>query len=53
MHPHKLTLLVTVTLMLAVLVGLVLGFVGLSVVTPGARVHALQPVNRVKVNRFR
>ena len=29
MHPHTLTLLVTVTLVLAVLVGLVLGFVGL------------------------
>jgi hypothetical protein len=29
MHPHRLTLLVTVTLVLAVLVGLVLGIVGL------------------------
>jgi hypothetical protein len=29
MHPHTLTLLVTVTLVLAVLVGLVLGIVGL------------------------
>jgi hypothetical protein len=29
MHPHTLTLLVAVTLVLAVLVGLALGFVGL------------------------
>jgi len=49
MHPHTLTLLVTVTLVLAVLVGLVLGIVGLRLLWPRRSMHHVPVRSRASV----